>query len=119
RVQVEADVALLDRVGIDVRVGEDRLEVRRLVVDPRRADALALQVLRVAYVGAGKRDDRGQRLVDEGADGDHAQALVPRAEQLRLVGDREVNPPGRDVLDRRRRIRRLADLHLEPGLLEV
>ena len=49
----------------------------------------------------------------------HVQALVARAQHLGLVGDRQVHAAGRHLLDRRGRVGRLADLHVEPGLLEV
>ena len=84
-----------------------------LVVDPGRADRLALQVRRLADLRLRQRDDRGERLLHERADAHHVQPLVARPQHLGLVRDRQVHAPGRHLLDRRRRVGRLADLHVE------
>ena len=106
RHEVEADVHLLDRVGVDAGVAEDRLEVGVLVRDPGGDDGLALEVGRLLDARVGQRDQRGQRPVDERRDGDHVEALVAGEHHLGLVGDRQVGLPGGDLLDRRRRDRR-------------
>ena len=47
------------------------------------------------------------------------EPLVARAQHLGLVGDGQVDAPGGDLLDRRGRVGRLADLHVQPGVVEV
>ncbi len=117
--EAEAHVAELHRVGIDARVEEDRAQVGLLIVDARVAHLLARQVLGRADLRVGQRDDRGERLPHQRAHRDHFQALVARPQQLRLIRHGEVHAPGRDLLDRRRGVRRLADVHLQPGVVEV
>ena len=55
--------------------------------------------------GLGKRDQRGERLGRRArATATTWQALVAGEHHLGLVGDRQVGPPGGDLLDRRRRV---------------
>ena len=117
--EAEAHVPLLHRRRAHARLAEHGLEVRVLVVDPGRADGLALEVGGLADLRLRQRDDRGERLLDDRGHAHHAEALVARAEHLGLVRDREVHAPRRHLLDRRGRVGRLADLHVEAGLLEV
>ena len=64
-------------------------------------------------------DQRGQRAVDESADGDHVEALFVGQDDLRLVGDRQVRLAGGDLLDRRRRVGGGLDRDVEAGVREV
>ena len=117
--EVEADVAHFDRVGVQAGLREDRLQVCRLVVDPRRADRLSLQIRGAPDLRLGQRDDRGERILHDRRDADDAQAEIARPEHLGLVRDGEVDVAGGDLLDRGRGIWRLADLDVEARLLEV
>ena len=67
----------------------------------------------------GQRDQRGQRAVDEGRDGDDVEALVAREHDLGLVGDRQVDLSGRDLLDRCRGIGGHPRRDVKAGILEV
>ena len=98
---------------------EDRVEEDVLVGDARGRDRLALEVGDVLDAGVAERDQRGERLLHERADRDHVEPLVAGEHHLGLVGDREVDPARRDLLDRRRRVGGHLGPHVEPRLLEV
>src|SRR3954467_3984450 len=55
----------------------------------------------------------------ERAAGAPVEARRAPTQRPRLVGHGEIDPAGRDLLDRRRRVSRLADLHVESRRLEV
>ena len=97
----------------------DRVEVGGLVGDPGGRDGLAGEVGRARDPRLGQRDQRGQRPRDEGGDRDHRQPLVAGEQDLGLVGDRQVGPPGGHLADRRRGVGGDLGLDLEPGLVEV
>src|SRR3954454_12747561 len=119
RDEVEADVALLDAALRDVRVIQDGLQVRVLVIDSSGPHGLPLQILGGGNLRLRQGDDRRERRADERADGNDMQSLRPRAQDLGLVRDGKVDAPGGDLLERRRGIGGLADLQVEAGLLEV
>jgi hypothetical protein len=87
---------------------------------PRIAfDGLALQLGRIGDRVLADRDDRGQRLLDERPDGDELAPLLAGQQQLRLIGDRQVDLAGRQELQRGRRVRRRLDLDVEAGAPEL
>ena len=118
--EAEADVALLDAVRLDARLEQDRAQVGGLVVDPGGADRLALQVGRRRGSSAWGSDMIEVSGTCTSAATDFTRSPLSRAtEHLRLVGDRQVDAPGRQLLEQRRRVGGLADLHVQPRPLEV
>jgi hypothetical protein len=98
--QVEGNVDLGDVVGGEPDSVEDRVEIVRLVRDSGGRDRLALKVADVRDPGLGKRDQRRERPIDQGRDGDDRQPLILGEEDLGLKGDREVGATGRNLADR-------------------
>ena len=99
--KVEADVDLVRGRGRQARGLQDRLKVVRLVRDSGRPDGLPPQVGAGRDAGLREGDQRGQRLIDDGAHRLDVQPLVLGEQDLGLVGDGEVGAPRGHLLDRR------------------
>ena len=120
RQQVEPDVDLVDVIGGEPLLVEDRVQEGRLVRDAGGGDRLAAQVGDVCDPGLlGSEISEVSGCGTSAADGGHRQALVAREHHLGLVGDRQVDLAGGHLLDRRRGIGGDLRLDVETGLLEV
>jgi hypothetical protein len=95
---------------------EDGAEVGRLVRQSGGAHAHSREVARRADLLLPERDDRCQRLLDDGADADQVPcSRVAGQQQLGLVGDRHVRSARAQELEGRGRVRRRLDPDVEPG----
>src|SRR4051794_9757890 len=109
----------VDIAGGEVGAVENRLQVGLLVGDAGGGDRLATEVLDVLDARVLQPDHRRERSRDQGGDRLDRQALVLRQEDLGLIGDRQVDAAGGDLLDRGRGIGRRLRLDVEARVAEV